>query len=522
MLFNSHVFIFLFLPVTLMLYFGLGRYSPRLSAVWLTAASLFFYGWWNPAYVGLLIGSILFNYLVGVALTRQHVCGRDMRKRAILIFGITGNLLLLGYYKYANFFVSTLDGIVGTSWTLGNIILPLGISFFTFTQITFLFDAFKGEVKENDLVHYSLFVTYFPHLIAGPILHHKEMMPQFGRESTYKFSYENCAVGLTVFAIGLCKKVILADSISPYAQVVFEAASKGETLTFVEAWSGSISYSLQLYFDFSGYSDMAIGLSRLFGVSLPLNFYSPYQAVNIIDFWRRWHITLSRFLRDYLYIPLGGNRGGGLRHFMNLGITMLLGGLWHGAGWTFVIWGGLHGLYITVNHAWHSLRRSLGQDLSHSSWWGRGIARTVTFFAVIVAWVFFRANSIDTALGVFRGMAGLNGIILPKEWLSYAGALGRWFSEIGISFDMMPAFKEALRGPILIVALTAIAWFFPNTQQVMQKFRPAIDIYRGVASGVRSWLQWELRWEWALVSALLMTVSIVMIDEVSEFLYFQF
>jgi D-alanyl-lipoteichoic acid acyltransferase DltB (MBOAT superfamily) len=522
MLFNSHVFIFLFLPVTLMVYFGLGHYSSRLSAVWLTAASLFFYGWWNPAYVGLLLGSILFNYYVGVALTCEHGRGRDTRKRAIAIFGITGNLLLLGYYKYSNFFISTLDGMIGTSWTLGNIILPLGISFFTFTQITFLVDAFKGEVNENNLVHYSLFVTYFPHLIAGPILHHKEMMPQFGRQSTYRFSYENWAVGLTVFAIGLCKKVILADSIAPYAQVVFEAASKGEMLTFVEAWSGSISYSLQLYFDFSGYSDMAIGLSRLFGVSLPINFYSPYQAVNIIDFWRRWHITLSRFLREYLYIPLGGKRRGGLRRFINLMITMLLGGLWHGAGWTFVIWGGLHGLYIAINLAWHKLRRSLGQDLSRSSRWGRGIARTVTFFAVVVAWVFFRANSIDTAVGVFRGMVGLNGIILPKEWLSYAGAFGRWLSETGISFDMMPAFKDALRAPILIIALTAIAWFLPNTQQVMQKFRPAIDIYRGVASEVRSWLKWEPGWEWAVVSALLMMVSIVLIDEVSEFLYFQF
>lgn len=409
-------------------------------------------------------------------------------------------------------------------WSLspGNIILPLGISFFTFTQITFLVDAFKGEVKENDLLHYSLFVTYFPHLIAGPILRHQEMIPQFGRQSTYRFSYENCAVGLTVFAIGLCKKVILADSIAPYAQVVFEAASKGHMLTFVEAWSGSISYSLQLYFDFSGYSDMAIGLSRLFGISVPLNFYSPYQAINIIDFWRHWHITLSRFLRDYLYIPLGGNRRVGLRRFVNLMITMLLGGLWHGAGWTFVIWGGLHGLYIAVNHAWHTLRRSLGQDLSRSSRWGRVVAQTVTFFAVVVAWVFFRANSIDTALGVFRGMAGLNGIILPKEWLSYAGAFGRWLSEIGISFDVMPAFKEALQEPILIIALTVIAWFFPNTQQVMQKFKPAIDTYRGVASGVRSWLQWDPGWGWAVVSALLMTISIVMIDEVSEFLYFQF
>jgi D-alanyl-lipoteichoic acid acyltransferase DltB (MBOAT superfamily) len=282
MLFNSHVFIFLFLPVTLLIYFVLGKRSTRMAAAWLTIASLFFYGWWNPAYIFLLVISILFNYLIGTALVRENA--RDWypkrRKKTLLIIGITINLLILGYYKYSNFFLSVVSESLSIEWTITNIILPLGISFFTFTQITFLVDAFRGEVKENNLIYYSLFVTYFPHLIAGPILYHKEMMPQFGRQSTYRFNYENLAVGLTIFSSGLCKKVIFADSIAPRAQAVFKAASNGQALTFIEAWAGSIGYSLQLYFDFSGYSDMAIGLARLFGLRLPLNFYSPYQATS--------------------------------------------------------------------------------------------------------------------------------------------------------------------------------------------------------------------------------------------------
>ncbi|MBS4033335.1 MAG: MBOAT family protein [Ignavibacterium sp.] len=522
MLFNSHIFIFLFLPATLLVYFLCGIYSTRLSAVWLIAASLFFYGWWNPAYVGLLVGSILFNYSVGMVLAREHTRHRQSVKRIILIFGITGNFLILGYYKYANFFLSTLSGIVNVEWTIGNIVLPLGISFFTFTQIAYLVDAFKGDVKEYNLVHYSLFVTYFPHLIAGPILHHKEMMPQFGLKSTYRFSYENFSVGLTVFAIGLCKKVVLADSVAPYAQTVFKAASEGSILTFIEAWAGSIAYALQLYFDFSGYSDMAIGLAMLFGVSLPLNFYSPYQAVNIIEFWRRWHITLSRFLRDYLYIPLGGNRKGSLRLSINVIITMLLGGLWHGAGWTFIIWGGLHGLYIAINHIWHSVLHFFGYRKIHGKWWGRAVARMLTFLAVVVAWVFFRADSIDSAMRVLKGMAGLNGIILPQVWESYTGSFGKWLSVLGTSFGMTPAFNEALRGPLLLLILLTIVFFFPNTQQVMHKFRTAINIYRGDNMGVPTWFNWEPTWRWAAISAVLMTTSIVMIDKVSEFLYFQF
>lgn len=310
-------------------------------------------------------------------------------KKSLLGAAITANLLLLAYYKYANFFVSSLSSAAGWESINLDIILPIGISFFTFTQVAFLVDTYQGKVKEYNFAHYLLFVTYFPHLIAGPVLHHKEMMPQFADKKTYLPSADNFAIGLSIFVIGLSKKVLIADNIAPLANPVFEINAHP---ALVESWFGALAYAMQLYFDFSGYSDMAIGLSRLFGVRLPLNFNSPYKAENIIDFWRRWHMTLSRFLRDYLYIPLGGNRNGSFARFRNLFITMLLGGLWHGAGWTFVIWGGLHGIYLGINHGWHFLQEKLGLSASQSLR-SKIVARSITFLAVLVAWVFFRAPS---------------------------------------------------------------------------------------------------------------------------------
>ncbi len=331
MLFNSLVFIFCYLPLTLGGFFILGRRSPLAAAAWLALASLFFYGWWNPVYVGLLAASMVFNYALGVRIVRGA--------RGLLTFAIVSNLALLAYYKYANFFVDNLNAAAGTGISLGTIILPLGISFFTFTQIAFLVDAYQGKAREYSFVHYCLFVTYFPHLIAGPILHHAEMMPQFAQRQTYRPDYDKLAAGVTLFVLGLTKKVLIADEVGGYVAPFFDAARSGAALTFLEAWCGALAYTFQLYFDFSGYSDMAVGLSLMFGVRLPINFHSPYKAVNIIEFWRRWHMTLSRFLRDYLYVPLGGSRKGPARRYINLLLTMLLGGLWHGAGWTFVLWG---------------------------------------------------------------------------------------------------------------------------------------------------------------------------------------
>lgn len=539
MLFNSYAFIFLFLPITLLVFFQIGKINHTYAAGWLTAASLFFYGWWNPAYVSLLLASIVFNYTCGMWIAKAGVKHNSVAQKRLLAFSIASNLLLLSYYKYTHFFLNSVNGLAGTSWSMGDIILPLGISFFTFTQIAFLVDTYQGKVKEYNFVHYGLFVTYFPHLIAGPVLHHKEMMPQFAKPSTYKLHYENIAVGLTIFFIGLFKKVILADGAATFVAPVF-AAHAGISPTLLEAWGGALAYTFQLYFDFSGYSDMAIGLSRMFGIILPLNFHSPYKAVNIVDFWRRWHMTLSRFLRDYLYIPLGGNRKGPLRRHLNLMATMLLGGLWHGAGWTFVIWGGLHGIYLVINHGWHGLRRAMGHDLNQSGLLGQVLGRLITFLAVVVAWVFFRAENFDVSLSILKGMAGMNGLILPGPWLSMLGGGGQWLVEYGVTFGDTGTFAGVVE-IFWIAGLAMIALFMPNTQQIMARFNPALDMPHENQSSSWKWLgkksrgedgsgspiifnpiQWQPNMIWAIALTILAIWSLFNLTKVSEFLYFQF
>jgi D-alanyl-lipoteichoic acid acyltransferase DltB (MBOAT superfamily) len=518
MLFNSYVFIFAFLPVTLLGFFWLGRRWPLIAAAWLTAASLFFYGWWNPLYVWLLAVSIVFNYACGVAITRAVARGDRITRKRMLVFAVTVNLVVLAYYKYANFFLASINHVTGSLLSFGEIVLPLGISFFTFTQIAFLADAYYGKAREYNFVHYGLFVTYFPHLIAGPVLHHAEMMPQFGLPATYRFSFENTAVGTTIFVIGLFKKVMLADNVGAYAKPVFDAAAAGVELTALEAWCGALAYTFQLYFDFSGYSDMAIGLSRLFGVVLPLNFHSPYQAVNIIEFWRRWHMTLSRFLRDYLYFPLGGNRRGAARRYVNLMITMVLGGLWHGAGWTFVLWGALHGFYLAINHGWHALRARLGHDLRRSTGWGRACASLVTFVAVVIGWVLFRAADLPAAVAMLKAMAGLNGFVLPDFWLPKWGAAGEWLAAHGVRFGDT---HDLVGGGVVnwLWILLLVVWFAPNTQQLLAAHRPALALLAGQYRGRLAWRPSPL---YALLTAALALLAIFNLHQQSEFLYFQF
>jgi D-alanyl-lipoteichoic acid acyltransferase DltB (MBOAT superfamily) len=441
----------------------------------------------------LLLGSIVFNYVVGVVLVRKNDQGYANGKFWALFFGVTANLALLGYFKYFNFFVVNLNSSLGTGFAVDSIILPLGISFFTFTQIAFLVDASRGLVREFNFIHYVLFVTYFPHLIAGPVLHHKEMMPQFDKPQTYRLNYECLAVGLTIFSIGLFKKVMLADEMIKHLKPVFDAAAQGHELSFKESWGAAFSYTLQLYFDFSGYSDMAIGLSRMFGIKLPVNFNSPYKSVNIIEFWRRWHMTLSRFLRDYLYIPLGGNRKGPVRRHLNLFLTMLLGGLWHGAGWTFIIWGGLHGVYLIINHLWDGLRLKLGHDLSKTSLAGRMAGCFLTFIAVVFAWVFFRAENLQAGLAITRAMLGLNGFALTGH------------------FQLNK-----------VAELLFIVWVLPNTQQMMSNFEPALPIREKGFGSCWKRLQWQPNWVWLVFTFYMAAESLSQGDKISEFLYFRF
>lgn len=521
MLFNSLAFIFLFLPVVLAGYFILGRRSSIGAAAWLTLASLFFYGWWNPMYVGLLVLSMVFNYRMGLGIVLARAEGSSARARRLLIFALVADLALLAYYKYASFFVDNLNATLQTQLSLGEIILPLGISFFTFTQIAFLVDAYQGKAREYSFVHYALFVTYFPHLIAGPILHHAEMMPQFARREIYRPDAGKMAAGVTLFVLGLTKKVLIADGVGQYVAPVFDAARGGAALTFVEAWCGALAYTFQLYFDFSGYSDMAVGLSLLFGVKLPANFHSPYKAANIIDFWRRWHITLSRFLRDYLYYPLGGNRKGPARRYLNLLITMLLGGLWHGAGWTFVVWGALHGVYLCINHVWIALRRAFGFTAGSSAL-GRALACCVTFLAVVAGWVIFRADSLSTAASIFRGMAGFNGFALPDHWLAKWGALGSWLATQGVMFSDARGLVTA--GLVYwIVALLLVVWLAPNTQQIMRKANPVLQSFNERADDQprQGWCWRPAPWVAVPLAGLALLV-VVNLHKKSEFLYFQF
>ena len=527
MLFNSFEFIFLFLPLTLIVFFLLGRKTKyikqQMPMLWLVLASLFFYGWWKPLNLPLIILSILVNYSLGHLL--GNVLEKPIVKKLVVFLGIIFNLGLICYFKYANFLIANINQLVGTNLDLPTVVIPLAISFFTFQQIAYLVDAYKGQTKEYNILKYILFVCFFPQLIAGPIVHHQEVLPQFEQASIYKFSRKALAIGLTVFVAGLFKKVIFADRIAEYSNLAFAAASQGIDLTFSESWVGALGYSLQLYFDFSGYSDMAIGAAYMFGIKLPLNFNSPYKAVSIVDFWRRWHITLSHFLRDYLYIPLGGSRKGQLRRYSNLIITMLLGGLWHGAGWTFIFWGGLHGIYLVINHLYRSVRKSLGHNLNNDGWLLRGMGWLATFIGVVISWVFFRANNFATAISILKSMFGFNGIELPvflEPYLGFLRNIGIGF--LGFTVNVGISQKYATFG---IIILLLIAWFTPNTQQWMDNYNPTLT--EPVEPNQPLWQQkfwkslvWKPNRVWTVIVAGLTSLSLLCFSRVSEFLYFQF
>ncbi|WP_317202951.1 MBOAT family O-acyltransferase [Janthinobacterium sp.] len=501
MLFNSFSFLFFYLPVVLAGYFCLGRLGAAWSTAWLAAASLFFYAYWDLRFLPLLLLSVVVNYRASGAIAAAPAGAPRRRRR--LWAALAFNLGALAYFKYANFFVAGVNSL-GAGLPAPEIVLPIGISFFTFTQIAFLVDVYRDAVRERRFLDYLLFVSYFPHLIAGPVLHHKEMMPQFADPANARPRAANFAVGLSIFVVGLAKKVLIADNLAPMVAPVFAAGAHPQLL---EAWIGALAFTFQLYFDFSGYSDMAIGLSLLFGVKLPLNFASPYKSANIRDFWRRWHMTLSRFLRNYLYIALGGGRAGPWLRCRNLMLTMLLGGLWHGAGWTFIVWGGLHGLYLVLHQGW----RRLAGD-APPRWWGAPL----TFLAVLLAWVLFRAPDLATAADILGALGGANGLSLPHGLAGHAA----WFARLGVQ----PVFGgirwidfSAVGMPVLALA-ALLAFAAPNTQELFAAHRPCID---AVPQGPRR-LAWTPGRRWAVALSALLTICVVNMNRVSEFLYFQF
>ncbi|SIS47784.1 D-alanyl-lipoteichoic acid acyltransferase DltB, MBOAT superfamily [Neptunomonas antarctica] len=519
MLFNSYTFIFAYLPLTMLIFFAFSRLGNITMALTsLVACSLFFYGWWNPAYLGLIVVSIGWNYFLGRLLEKDRI-----QRKALLWLGIVSNIAVLGYFKYANFFVENLNLILVNDIHLETVVLPLAISFFTFQQVAYLVDAYRGETKEHSFLHYCLFVTFFPQLIAGPIVHHKEMLPQFSRPQTYQLQASNIAIGMTIFFIGLFKKVIIADGFARWGSPVFGAADAGQTISLLEAWAGALSYTLQLYFDFSGYSDMAVGLARLFGIKLPINFFSPYRALNISDFWRRWHMTLSRFLRDYLYISLGGNRKGPVRRYTNLMATMVLGGIWHGAGWNFFIWGGLHGCYLVIHQLWQATFATTLIATYKKYWFYRFLAWLITMLVVVVGWVFFRAASFDGAVNILSGMFAINGCSLPEHYLIATGSVGTILNDLGCKpVAELTYFYGLLQLATLVGFMLVVVWW-PNTYELMGRYRPAYDLgkilYRDKSRGF--W-QWRVSRKWAAMTAIVALIGILALGRVSEFIYFQF
>jgi alginate O-acetyltransferase complex protein AlgI len=499
MLFPSGEFLFVFLPVVLGGFFLVSRLAGmQAGAAWLTLASFVFYGFWQVQDIPLLTASIVFNYFAGRAI-QEHSEASPVSRKSLLVGALVVNLGLLAYFKYANFLLETFGFVTGTRIDPVDVTLPIGISFFTFTQIAYLVDSYAGKVRERNPLHYALFVTYFPHLIAGPVLHHADMMPQFARPQTYRPVAENLCVGLAFLAIGLAKKVLVADSAAPIANEVFDAAGQGPVDT-LDAWRGILAYTVQIYFDFSGYSDMAVGLSLLFGVRLPYNFDSPYKATSIIEFWRCWHMTLSRFLRDYLYVALGGNRRGPVRRYLNLAITMLLGGLWHGASWTFVAWGALHGAFLIVNHGWRNFGAPLLSRLPFAS--TRAGARTgavlstaLTLLCVMVAWVFFRATSFADATRILWAMAGADG---SAQASAAALAGGAW---------------------VWLAASLGLALLAPNSQQIVEgRLRPAFARLAATRSA-------DLAMGTSIGTAAVLIVMFALVSasrDVSEFIYFNF
>jgi alginate O-acetyltransferase complex protein AlgI len=508
MLFSSYKFIFIFLPI-ITLAFALGRlHSARAAVVVLAIASLYFYAAWKHAYVFLLFGSILLNFSLGL-LASQHG-----RRRAIVIAGVILNLLLLGYFKYATFLVDNFNLLAGTSLKFDKIVLPIGISFFTFQQIAYLVDVERNAPVERNPVNFTLFVTFFPHLIAGPLVHHAEMIPQFKRTELKRFSLL-AARGIAIAVAGLFKKVVLADSFAQFATPAFQHVDSGGTISSFWAWTATLAYALQIYFDFSGYSDMATGLALMFGIRLPINFRSPYKARSIIDFWRRWHITLSRFLRDYLYIPLGGNRAGTLRRYANVMITMLLGGLWHGASWTFVAWGAVHGGCLVANQLWRGalvqmpgLNAALSRvpkPLRVVAGWG------ATFSVVLASWVLFRAATMQGALSMLSAMLGISHSVTMTPFVATASIR---FADLPwtLSVDSYAAVAATAVGLGLGITIA-----LPSSMDVF-RYRE----YRSPPPGKRGRWQWRPTGWWALGVATALSLSIFGMWQHLEFLYFQF
>jgi alginate O-acetyltransferase complex protein AlgI len=520
MLFNSYEFILAFMPITLIIFGILCSFQKKKFVfVWLITVSLISYSFWGTSHLLVLLFSTGLNWIFAEIIHKRRDIISDKKEsifsvKLIVTIAITFNLLLLGYFKYANFLIDTLASIGLNVSHIENIFLPLGISFYTFEQISYLVGIAKNDSKNYSYPRFLAFVAFFPHLVAGPILNASELIPQF-RKLNYRIDFRNIAIGLTIFSFGLFKKVVIADSISGYATPIFTAADGGTQITFLLAWQAAIAYTLQLYFDFSGYSDMAIGLAKLINIKLPINFFSPYKAIGIGDFWRRWHISLGRFLRDYIYIPIGGSRKGNARTYLNLFLTMLIGGLWHGSSWTFVFWGALHGLYLCVDRGWGIFLKK--KNIVWNSVYHQFFARMLTLLAVINSWVIFRSQSFSGAFNILAGMSGLNGVTFSQEFSNSFGIL----KNLGVKFETLNG-SAGMTGSLLLIVVLLSTLCLPNIYQFMIKEPVALDFYSHLSNQKTPRYAWQPSLGHSVLTFIVLTVSLAFCSKPSEFLYFQF
>jgi alginate O-acetyltransferase complex protein AlgI len=543
MLFNSTEFLFVFLPVTLAGFYLLGPVSRNSAIRWLIFASLIFYAWWRPVNVLIIAPSIVVNYIIARILLRLNDSkGPARASQAALLLGVSFNVIFLGVFKYTDFMSSAINDVFGANLVLRHIILPLGISFITFQKIAFLVDVQAGKIRSFTFQDYCTFVLFFPQLIAGPIVHYREMMPQF-QSASCRFNSEDFVVGLTLLSLGLFKKVVLADHIAPLVTPIYQQAATEGGTSFLMAWMAALGFTLQLYFDFSGYSDMALGLARFFGIRLPQNFNSPLRASSIIDFWLRWHMTLTRFLTAYLYNPLQlwltrrrlakGQRGFSgpntqLGAFLTLLmlptiLTMFVSGLWHGAGYGFIIWGLLHGLYLTINHGWRLVAARLWPSRESYVRVMKPVGWILTFISVTVSMVFFRSTTTSSAVDIIKGLTGLHGIALPQALFDRSGQLGVALHRLGVTSVESWSVHSFSQLAIWISVLMFIALVCPNTLEILSNYEPALGVKpRPTKLGIARVLEWNASLPWAIAMAGIAAIAIVSIGGPSEFLYWQF
>lgn len=542
MLFSSYEFIFVFLPITLALFLLFGRVSRHWALTWLIIASILFYTWWRPLNILIMAPSLLINFGIARLLVRLGDDNeRVWTRQFLLILGIVFNVCFLGYFKYINFIQSAMNDFGGTDFVFKQIILPLGISFITFQKIAFLIDVHGRRVQSFTFRDFCLFISFFPQLIAGPIVHFREMMPQF-HANPCRLHHEGLSVGLTLFFFGLFKKVVLADGIALQVTPIYELAAGGGSVSLFPAWVAAAGFTLQIYFDFSGYSDMAAGLGRCFGVRLPLNFDSPLKASSIIDFWSRWHVTLTRFLTAYIYNPLvlwltrrrvrkglpgfrGRNSGIGAFIQILAGptlLTMFVSGLWHGAGYLFILWGLLHGVYLTINHAWRLVGPKLWSNKESYQRFMGPIGFLLTFVSVVFAMVLFRSPNVDTATEVLRGMLGLNGIGLPQVVLDRIGLFGI-LQPISVTSNMASATGFAVASA-WVFTLLLIALALPNSIEIMARYEPVLGIKSRSTRrfSLAPPMQWSPTISWGVAVSALIVSAVMRMGGKSEFLYWQF